>query len=130
MRILPSDLDSRDLPADPHSSFFFSRPSGKMLEHIKAFLPDPSTSSSAPSYLFFVLPTPCVVNSRYTSEDHWRGLMLAVGFEQVKERLNKKGKGVAYWLYKRVEPKGEKPVFGKKTILDPSAGRNNFAVVL
>lgn len=100
-----------------------------MLEHIKSFL-HPAGDASKPAYLFMVLPTPCIVNSRYTSDTHWRELMRSVGFEQVRERLNKKGKGVAYWLYRRAAPEGPTMPYEKKVVLDPSGGRNNFAVVL
>jgi 25S rRNA (adenine2142-N1)-methyltransferase len=102
---------------------------GRMLEHIRSFL-HPAEDNARTAYLFMVLPTPCIGNSRYTSEDHWRGLMRSIGFEQVRERLNKKGKGVAYWLYRRVTPEGPTAPYEKKALLDASGGRNNFAVVL
>ena len=116
--------------------------SGRMLLHTQSFLsppsppsnPTPPATSSSPSYLFLVLPTPCILNSRFLTPSHLEGLMLSIGYKQVRSRW-KGEKGVAYWLYERVEPvpgdggEGEGG-WGKKRVLRGKGGCNNFAIAL
>ena len=110
-----------------------------MLLHTLSFLPPPPpapspTPNPKPSYLFLVLPTPCILNSRFLTPSHLQGLMLSLGYSQIRSRW-KGEKGVAYWLYERVAPvpgdggEGEGG-WGKKRVLVGKGGCNNFAIAL
>jgi 25S rRNA (adenine2142-N1)-methyltransferase len=96
-----------------------------MLLHTLSFLPPPL----ARSFLFLVLPTPCVLNSRFLSIDHLTGLMLSIGYRKIRERW-KGDKGVTYWLFERCMPEKGEVDWTKKRILEDGGGKNNFAVQL
>ncbi|KZT55867.1 nucleolus protein [Calocera cornea HHB12733] len=98
---------------------------GRMLALSHAFL-----RHDSPSYLYLVLPLPCVANSRFTTSDHLKSLMGAIGFELVKERWRPGGK-VAYWLWKRKDHYDSRDGdgFKKKKVLREGATRNNFAIL-
>jgi len=61
--------------------------------------------------------------------------MLSIGYHQIRSRW-KGEKGVAYWLFERVEPEdggegaGGEGGWGKKKILKGKGGCNNFAISL
>lgn len=98
---------------------------GQMLKRITEFLKPPSES---PSSLFFVLPLPCVANSRYFDQSLLTKIMESLGFRQVKYYEAKK---VAYWLYDWMgsgEMKQLSPY--KKKELYKGSNRNNFFVDL
>ncbi|KAI0721513.1 putative methyltransferase-domain-containing protein [Cerioporus squamosus] len=83
--------------------------------------------------LFVALPSPCVLNSRYMTPEHFDGLMRSVGFEQVHARWKEGGK-MAYWLFRR-KPQPASTTFQdhllyeKKTVFR-EGHRNNFVILL
>ncbi|KAJ7756827.1 nucleolus protein [Mycena maculata] len=79
-------------------------------------------------HLFLAFPLPCVMNSRYLTNERLAALMEAVGFRQVKERWKKGGK-MFYALYEK-STQANTELFRKKTILREGANRNNFAILL
>ncbi|KAK4683695.1 25S rRNA (adenine2142-N1)-methyltransferase, partial [Tremellales sp. Uapishka_1] len=87
------------------------------------------------SFLFLVLPLPCITNSRYMSLSSLQCLMACIGFELVKERWKPGGK-VGYWLYRwkevdlGIDTADERERWRKKTIENEGPKRNNFAIVL
>ncbi len=97
---------------------------GRMLRLIHSHLL-PSFSS----YLFLVLPLPCILNSRYMTEPQFFELMREVGFTMVKKRWKQGGK-VGYWLFSRQEEGKRQGVFGRKAVINEGGKRNNFAILL
>ncbi len=89
-------------------------------EHL---LPSPS------SYLFMVLPLPCIANSRYITPERFAELLRTVGFEQVKSRWKVGGK-VAYWLFRWAAPQAGSDRWRSKKVVNEGKRRNNFAIVL
>ncbi|CED83849.1 25S rRNA (adenine(2142)-N(1))-methyltransferase, Bmt2 [Phaffia rhodozyma] len=135
------DFMDRPAPTNPDGLFdvvscslvlnFVPEPKGRgnMLLHTRSFLHPPSPSSPA-SYLFLVLPAPCVFNSRYMTSSHLIGLMKSIGYDLVRERA-KNEKGVGYWLWKTGAADGGVGGWEKKTLLaGDKGGRNNFSVLL
>ncbi|KZO94287.1 nucleolus protein [Calocera viscosa TUFC12733] len=96
---------------------------GAMLTLAHAFL-----KPAGASYLYLVLPLPCITNSRFLTPEHLKSLMDAIGFDLVKERWKPGGK-VAYWLWKKHQGGGDAEGFGKKKVLREGASRNNFAIL-
>ncbi|EJT98505.1 hypothetical protein DACRYDRAFT_57459 [Dacryopinax primogenitus] len=81
------------------------------------------------SYLFLVLPLPCVMNSRFLTPEHLNSLMNAIGFDLVKEKWRPGGK-VAYWLWrKKGRPDRKGGAFTKKRVLHEGSSRNNFTIL-
>ncbi|TCD61126.1 hypothetical protein EIP91_009006 [Steccherinum ochraceum] len=83
-------------------------------------------------YLFVALPLPCILNSRYLTEDSFHELMEALSFKRLQSRWKNGGK-MAYWLYQKtnwaVEGRGIDPKFQSKTVLR-QGDRNNFSILL
>lgn len=104
--ILKQDFMERPLPRSNDDKFdliscslvinFVPSPKerGEMLKRITKFLksPTPNTVSS----LFFVLPLPCVSNSRYFDKQTLTLIMESLGFKEIYYYEAKK---VAYWQY-------------------------------
>ncbi|KAI0317294.1 putative methyltransferase-domain-containing protein [Amylostereum chailletii] len=81
--------------------------------------------------LFLALPLSCLMNSRYTTLDHHKSLMEAIGFVQTHERWKKGGKMI-YFLYRKADPvDGHHDIhqFHKKVVLR-QGNRNNFVILL
>ncbi|KAF2861995.1 hypothetical protein K470DRAFT_229696 [Piedraia hortae CBS 480.64] len=109
---------------------------GEMLRRVSRFLRrgwegnvDASRSrdaSGAPSngLLFLVLPAPCVLNSRYLTEERLEEIMRSLGFALRERKVGK----LVYYLWELVGP-GDGRVWLKE-VLREGGGRNNFAVVL
>lgn len=102
---------------------------GEMLKRITKFLR--RANADAPLYgdiiplLFFVLPLPCIDNSRYIDESRLLQIMESLGFVLMKKKLTPK---LCYYLLRwtgDVSP----TQFEKKKIRD-GAGMNNFAIVV
>ncbi|KAJ3033924.1 hypothetical protein HK097_004678 [Rhizophlyctis rosea] len=76
--------------------------------------------------LFIVLPLPCVENSRYMTNERWKGILGTVGFDVVEEKMTKR---LAMYLCRkcRGRRKGDR---WRKEEVRPGKGRNNFCVVL
>ncbi|EPS40702.1 hypothetical protein H072_5418 [Dactylellina haptotyla CBS 200.50] len=75
--------------------------------------------------LFFVLPAPCVTNSRYLTGDKLEEIMASMGYEEVRKKVSPK---LVYYLY-RYHGNGTGGKF-KKVELLPGGKRNNFAIVV
>ncbi|KAH3660509.1 hypothetical protein OGAPHI_007095 [Ogataea philodendri] len=95
---------------------------GEMMVRITQFLKDPATKP----YLFFVLPLPCITNSRYFDNARLSELTESLGFECVKHHESHK---LAYYLYKRTGV-GQKKIKLPKKELHKGANRNNFCIVM
>lgn len=80
-------------------------------------------------YLFLALPLPCLLNSRYLTFEHFKGLMNHLHFTEIYEKWRQGGKMV-YWLYRKEDlaPSGHH-LFHKKTVLRQGQ-RNNFSILL
>ncbi|KAF8717809.1 hypothetical protein RHS02_09265, partial [Rhizoctonia solani] len=72
---------------------------GKMLSIAHDILRPPCSQANG-GFLFLVLPTPCVANSRYMTSDHLVSVCAQLGFTLIRDRCKPGGK-VAYWLFAR-----------------------------
>lgn len=135
--IIRQDFMKRPLPVDDSQRFnliscslvlnFVSTPAerGQMCKLFSHFL----IQGPVPSYLFVVLPLPCVVNSRYTTIDHFIQLMTTLGFQTVKRHSSNK----LFYILLQYLPAGDTQInakFLKKKEINPGPGRNNFAILL
>jgi 25S rRNA (adenine2142-N1)-methyltransferase len=75
------------------------------------------------------LPLPCVQNSRYLDIHRLEGILIAIGFDKVKEKWKPNGK-VAYWLYRKGVSAGDPTQYAKKSVVREGASRNNFCILL
>ncbi|KAF2847295.1 hypothetical protein T440DRAFT_212189 [Plenodomus tracheiphilus IPT5] len=102
---------------------------GEMLKRITKFLRKPSaqTESSSPMLpaLFFVLPLPCIDNSRYFDEELLLRIMKALGFIM---RYNKHTTKLCYYFFTLTDG-STSTKFQKKKIRDKPT-MNNFAIVV
>lgn len=102
---------------------------GEMLKRITKFLraADLGTTGRSESLplLFFVLPLPCIDNSRYIDEARLLQIMNSLGFVLTRKKLTPK---LCYYLL-RWEGNGSPTPFEKKKIRD-GAAMNNFAIVV
>ncbi|KAH9946328.1 nucleolus protein [Epithele typhae] len=83
--------------------------------------------------LFVALPLPCILNSRYMTAEHYKGLMETIGFEEIRSRWKEGGK-MAYWLFRRTArpaslSEQQHTLYDKKTTFR-TGNRNNFVVLL
>ena len=102
---------------------------GAMLSRITHFL---STESFEPPSrrlpcLFFVLPLPCVANSRYLTESKLEELMNTLGYSVVN--LKKTAK-LYYSLWRYEDSKAVRLMKFKKEELRSGSSRNNFAITI
>lgn len=97
---------------------------GRMLRLCRAYL-----HARPSSLLFIVLPLPCVSNSRYTTVESFKKLVMALGFKLVQEHWRPRGK-VAYWLWQWDSTTGSVDRFKKKQLLNDGPGRNNFVILV
>lgn len=91
---------------------------GEMLKRMTEFL-------LPQGYLFFVLPLPCIENSRYFNNERMLSIMESLGFVQLNHHNSTK---LAYWLFQWTKPI-EKRKF-KKVELNKGSNKNNFCIVL
>ncbi|EPE29911.1 hypothetical protein GLAREA_01071 [Glarea lozoyensis ATCC 20868] len=77
--------------------------------------------------LFLVLPSPCVLNSRYMDEKKLESIMMALGFVQIKKKLSNK---LVYYLWKLESPTTNRQFGFKKEEIRSGKDRNNFSIVL
>lgn len=102
---------------------------GEMLRRITKFLhaarADTEKRSERLPLLFFVLPLPCIDNSRYIDESRLLQIMDSLGFILTKKKLTPK---LCYYLLHWTGD-GTTARFEKKKIRD-GAAMNNFSVVL
>ncbi|KAI4913321.1 hypothetical protein J4E85_010774 [Alternaria conjuncta] len=102
---------------------------GEMLKRITKFLRKgvawTEAAHSVLPALFFVLPLPCVDNSRYLDEDLFLGIMGDLGFTM---RFSKNTSKLCYYLFTLTnEPKAR--TAEKRKIRD-GPGMNNFCIVV
>eukprot|EP00833_Pecoramyces_ruminatium_P008884 jgi/Orpsp1_1/1182916/evm.model.c7180000083156.1 len=84
--------------------------------------------------LFIVLPNPCVNNSRYCTDDHFRKILDYLGFSLVTSHVSRK---LVYYLFRKIKDininlskiQQAKPKF-PKVLLNDGVSRNNFCVVI
>lgn len=109
---------------------------GEMLRRTCNFLKPPTEDTDSttgetnqpllPS-LFFVLPKPCVTNSRYLTEDHLSEIMAGLGYTQARKKLTAK---LHYSLWRYNPSHASKSPKAAKTLLNPGGNRNNFHIIL
>ncbi|WVQ64186.1 uncharacterized protein L199_002348 [Kwoniella botswanensis] len=135
--ILEQDFLERPLPSGEQDTFdvvscslvlnFVSSPAdrGKMLSLIHQQL-----RGESPSFLFLVLPLPCLTNSRYLTLNTFQEMMRIIGFTLEKEQWKPGGK-VGYWLWRKTDSAaGDSDQYRKKAVIQDGPKKNNFAVVL
>ncbi|KAJ4407393.1 25S rRNA (adenine2142-N1)-methyltransferase [Didymella pomorum] len=99
---------------------------GEMLKRIPEFLRTAAgTSEDSLPLLFFVLPLPCIDNSRYIDESRLLEIMGSIGFALTKRKLTAK---LCYYLLRWTGPV-KATRFEKKQIRS-SPGMNNFAIAV
>lgn len=102
---------------------------GEMLKRVTKFLgaanADIVERSDKLPLLFFVLPRPCIDNSRYIDESRLLQIMDSLGFVPIKKKLTPK---LCYYLL-RWTGIGSAARFEKKKIRD-GAAMNNFSIVV
>jgi len=130
-RPLPkSDKDKFDLISCSLVVNFVSKPKtrGEMLAKATQFLKEPDTAFNQKPLLFFVIPLPCVTNSRYCNKEIIDTIFENLGFECVNYYTSNK---LAYWL---LEWHGSKAINlefeSKKKEIQSGSKRNNFCIVL
>ena len=103
---------------------------GEMLRRTCKFLrlgkqsKEAEENSTIPA-LFLVLPAPCVMNSRYLTEEHLTLIMNTLGFVLMHNKLSAK---LVYYLWRYQSGGTHKPV--PKKSLRAGGNRNNFCVIL
>ena len=76
-------------------------------------------------YLFFVLPLPCIKNSRYLNEDLFVSMMDSLGFDvSAKHNSNK----LSFFMFRKTRQCQAKSF--PKRVLRKGGNHNNFAIVL
>lgn len=96
---------------------------GAMLQKIPSFLRTAGNGSLP--LLFFVLPLPCIDNSRYVDENRLLGITTSLGFSVAKKKMTSK---LCYYLLRWTGPVNQSR-FEKKKIRD-GPGMNNFAIAV
>lgn len=130
-RTIPtSNSDRFDLVSCSLVVNFVPKPSlrGEMLLRITKFLKEPENAFDHKPLLFFVIPLPCVINSRYCNKEIMDAIFKNLGFTCVRSYDSHK---LAYWL---LEWHGSKAVNFKfksaKKEVRSGSKRNNFCIVL
>lgn len=77
-------------------------------------------------YLFFVLPAPCIKNSRYMNKTILLDMFRTLGYQVENEKVTDK---IAYWLFKRVAEITPAKTYKKREI-QGGAEKNNFWIPL
>ncbi|CAI5756517.1 unnamed protein product [Candida verbasci] len=133
--IIEQDFMKRPLPTAPNEKYnliscslvvnFVPLPKerGEMLIRITKFLKKATKDSL--SCLFFVLPLPCITNSRYFDNDKLLEIMKSLGFTQ---SFSYEANKVAYWLFDW-NGKITNKKFNKKE-LHSGSSRNNFCITI
>lgn len=94
------------------------RKRGNMLRKCQELLVDQG-------HLFFVLPLPCLKNSRYLSEALFVSMMDSLGFDVCKQHNSKK---LSFYMFRKTRHPQAKPF--PKQVLRKGGNLNNFAIVL
>ncbi|KAI1908225.1 25S rRNA (adenine2142-N1)-methyltransferase [Ophidiomyces ophidiicola] len=142
--ISQQDFMDRPLPASDNDKFHIISLSlvlnyvpdpvarGDMLRRTVKFLVPTSLASKAPTNdlmpcLFLVLPAPCVLNSRYFTENRLHDIMTSLGYSMMRRKLTQK---LIYQLWVHQPLPDPAPSEFRKEILNPGPVRNNFSVIL
>lgn len=83
-----------------------------------------------PSYLFIVLPLPCINNSRYMTLDYFTEMFASLGYKRIKYHGTKK---ICYFLFLFNEdnkPKESFKNYSRKHKLKDGPSMNNFSITL
>ena len=96
---------------------------GEMLRRTRQFLRDVPQRG----LLFFVLPAPCVTNSRYLDENLLHRIMDSLGFKLAQQKLSPK---LYYSLWSLQARDNKRNDVFSKTEVNPGKTRNNFCIVL
>lgn len=94
------------------------------LIHLTKFLPVSTEDNTR--WLFFVMPAPCINNSRYMNKTVLMRIFETLGFEIIKEKITDR---IAYWLFKRVSEVVADQSY-RKIELQSGKARNNFFIPL
>ena len=78
-------------------------------------------------YLFFVLPLPCLKNSRYLNEDLLISMMESLGFDVC---ISHKSKKLSFFMFRKTRQIQAKVNSFPKQVLRKGKNHNNFAIVL
>lgn len=100
------------------------RQRGEMLKRTIDFLRKTTDSAGFPA-VFFVLPSPCVTNSRYMDEERMEAIFHSLGFSLSRKKLTSK---LTYQLW-RLDASPRPQAFPKSEI-NPGKQRNNFTVIV
>jgi 25S rRNA (adenine2142-N1)-methyltransferase len=83
--------------------------------------------------LFVVLPNPCVNNSRYCTNEHFKKILEYLGFKLETSHISRK---LVYYLFRKIKEinnlskiQNSKPKF-PKVLLNDGVSTNNFCVVI
>lgn len=99
---------------------------GEMMCRMCEFLKEPNGNDY--SVLFFVIPLPCVDNSRYCNLELFDLIWKKLGFEKLKYHQSNK---LAYWLLKwNGSSKVDMKFTLRKEELRKGTNRNNFCIVI
>lgn len=101
---------------------------GAMLVRFREFL----RLDAGTTYVFLVLPLPCISNSRYINETVFCEIMEHLGFQ--KTRVHKSSK-IIYFLFESVAKSCESHncdscVYTKKRLINDKPDMNNFSILL
>ncbi|KAF2218983.1 putative methyltransferase-domain-containing protein [Elsinoe ampelina] len=102
---------------------------GRMLQRSCEFLHDAATNQAHEwqPCLFLVLPAPCILNSRYMTEQHLTAIMRALGYELLEQKTTSK---LHYSLWTLPSKSHGQQIHIRRKELNPGASRNNFSIVL
>ncbi|KAF2430434.1 hypothetical protein EJ08DRAFT_243462 [Tothia fuscella] len=100
---------------------------GEMLKRTIRFLRPPVQSAKVFPALFFVLPAPCITNSRYMDATHLDAIIESLGYEKLKQRISAK---LVYSLWRYTGRLPVNPRAFPKVEVSPGKGRNNFSVII
>jgi 25S rRNA (adenine2142-N1)-methyltransferase len=99
---------------------------GEMLCRTVTFLKSSGYHGHLPC-LFLVLPSPCVKNSRYFTEQRLEDICTSLGYTVVERKDAKK---LMYWLLKLTGEKQRQAPRFPKLLLNDGKSRNNFCVTV
>jgi 25S rRNA (adenine2142-N1)-methyltransferase len=103
---------------------------GEMLRRVGKFLRERPAGEMAENLfpgLFFVLPAPCVLNSRFLNEHRLGEMLASLGFTLARRKMSNK-LVYYYWTF-RAKGDVERKAFEKKE-LRKGGGKNNFCIIL
>lgn len=102
---------------------------GDMLRRTCQFLKSSSdTDDKIVPALFFVLPTPCITNARYMTNQHLEKILNSLGYQKLHQKVSAK---LVYSLWRYTTPPDtNKIALFPKVEVNPGKARNNFSIIL